>query len=1011
MTFFHDILPTGCAYYVTAGGKPGDYVHKLTTIDDIEKVVNNYDDTNVWFSYHGYSLNADGRTSANAVDTKCFVFDIDPRKDKGYPTKEEAITAFIALVKNGSLPKPSYVVDSGYGYHIYWVLTDAIDTLEWSETAIRFKAYLKHLDLRLAVDTTRVSDMAGLLRVPGTNNFKNPSSPRRCQLVVASDKARYTHEQFAGAIPTEFTNTKRKPKGNFMSVNSTDNRDHDAVKVLAGCGALKQYYADRATATEPQWRSVLQLMTFTRQGVKAAHIMSKGYDGYSEDETDDKYHKILRQTEEGGIGPITCSQFCGELGYDRSVVCAGCPLVSRSSSPVWRDTFAEEAKAKVVTLSPAKQATAEKPSGVREVLAPGIYVGCSPLEEISVSEIGDEIDINVPVWLDEANERNTFFVRGDCLYWRKKVKKKSEGSKESDGDVVDEFEIVEILVIGNAFWPVDMPYSTSRTGDLQAVMAYMMQGRINTIEVSTTSFTTPAELRSVAAKSFGAPFATVDKGAIDAYVAYIGKVMARNFVRRTVAVDKLGWDTEGGFVLGDKRMVLDGNGGVVLQPTRTFGSLRNFMADGKRFSVEGSIEKQIEVLRTYGTHGSDVAKFLVAAGFAAPLMRFTNTKGLLIHVKGGTGVGKTSVQEFIDGIYGKPEGNRIAGVTGDTDKGTQSVLALTSSLPICIDELRANDVEKLQQFIYSLTQGRDNVARTQHGGLRQSEGGWQTLMISSGNVSLNDVFGRVVTESSRAVTKRFIELDMNVTSLSLPKEELSRVKYDTSHNYGHLGRMFMAWVVKHMDWCAKRVAYHIEQLSGEENTDDRFVREIAAAITVAGEIMQYCDMWGVTAEELSIIAYRLREQNTTRNTMSAFDGVAYIRDFLSRNRSNIVMFKSGASNISINHDGQAVNTTRDNPVARLTTTKDTQELIIRRAAFDDYVTERGDDANMVLSLLASSRILRCNENGCSHNVDFFSNVPIGIGGVVAGMKGIGDIECYVVELPHKTEEVRHVKII
>ena len=62
------------------------------------------------------------RAKTNIQQLKTLFLDIDCGEKKDYPTKTEARTALKEFYKRHQLPAPSILVDSGRGWHVYWVL-------------------------------------------------------------------------------------------------------------------------------------------------------------------------------------------------------------------------------------------------------------------------------------------------------------------------------------------------------------------------------------------------------------------------------------------------------------------------------------------------------------------------------------------------------------------------------------------------------------------------------------------------------------------------------------------------------------------------------------------------------------------------------------------------------------------------------------------------------------------------------------------------------------------------
>ena len=121
---------------------------------------------------------AESRKASNAAGASCFLMDVDVGKDKaksgkGYGSIEEAKQALPEFCMKASLPSPNFVVCSGSGLHVYWVLTDFIEREQWQATARQLKALTKAHGF--LADDSRTADIASVLRVPGTMNYKtNP---------------------------------------------------------------------------------------------------------------------------------------------------------------------------------------------------------------------------------------------------------------------------------------------------------------------------------------------------------------------------------------------------------------------------------------------------------------------------------------------------------------------------------------------------------------------------------------------------------------------------------------------------------------------------------------------------------------------------------------------------------------------------------------------------------------------------------------------------------------------
>lgn len=132
----------------------------------------------------------DNRTATNASGARGFWLDIDVSQSKaaegkGCATIEEAQQAVAKFCRDAGLPEPTHIVASGSGLHVYWILDAFVTRDQWLEYAKKFKA-LTHA-LGLPADDARTADIASVLRMPGTLNFKY-APPRPVALLHAADQ-------------------------------------------------------------------------------------------------------------------------------------------------------------------------------------------------------------------------------------------------------------------------------------------------------------------------------------------------------------------------------------------------------------------------------------------------------------------------------------------------------------------------------------------------------------------------------------------------------------------------------------------------------------------------------------------------------------------------------------------------------------------------------------------------------------------------------------------------------
>lgn len=142
----------------------------------------------VYFACAGYWTST-SRKAENAALAFAFWMDIDCGEDKaakgkGYRTVGEALKAVQKFCDPAGLPFPTHAVCSGGGLHVYWALDNCLEKVVWQENAKKLKVIAD--EHGFLADPARTADIASVLRIPGTLNYKY-DPPRPVHLVYAAD--------------------------------------------------------------------------------------------------------------------------------------------------------------------------------------------------------------------------------------------------------------------------------------------------------------------------------------------------------------------------------------------------------------------------------------------------------------------------------------------------------------------------------------------------------------------------------------------------------------------------------------------------------------------------------------------------------------------------------------------------------------------------------------------------------------------------------------------------------
>jgi hypothetical protein len=326
--FLEGVLSSSGHYCVFAARSEDDIrIQKFyDTIEEVERAAYKFDNDglDVYFALATFR-EPTNRKGDNAQEFKSLFLDLDVGPSKEYPTQQLAVSALRSFCKQLSLPKP-LMVNSGRGVHVYWLLTEAVSVEIWLDAAERLKKACA--DNGLLADPAVTADVARILRVPDTHNYKdNPPLPVSLfgvdipKPVVLSEFV----EKFGVILkPVIKINLGTDALYEAYVENSENIFKKIMQKTIAGRGCAQLgYIASKQTeVSEPLWRAGLSIAKFCVDGEEGATKISSRHPDYSEAEMRKKLDEIK--------GPYTCARF-DEL---REGVCQDCPLWQEIKSPI-----------------------------------------------------------------------------------------------------------------------------------------------------------------------------------------------------------------------------------------------------------------------------------------------------------------------------------------------------------------------------------------------------------------------------------------------------------------------------------------------------------------------------------------------------------------------------------------------------------------------------------------------------------------------------------------------------
>ena len=187
--------------------------------------------------------------------------------------------------------------------------------------------------------------------------------------------------------------------------------------------------------------------------------------------------------------------------------------------------------------------------------------------------------------------------------------------------------------------------------------------------------------------------------------------------------------------------------------------------------------------------------FNLFAGFGTPLLRFTNLKGVQIHLTDdGSGTGKTTIEMMINSIFGHPDQTML--LEQDTFKSKMHRMGTIQNLPACIDEITNMPNEEVSNLAYIGTQGRGrNRMMSQSNSERLNNTTWALILWTSGNRSVHDVLYSMKTFPEGELM-RVVEINIPRDG-TMSKEETDELYSMMFENYGVAGETYLQYVVAH----------------------------------------------------------------------------------------------------------------------------------------------------------------------------------------------------------------------
>ena len=712
----------GAAGWIEVWSNPSGFNH----IEDAARRLGEKD-LGTYFSLGRFNTNEEGaykRKQLQSSTLKSFWFDIDAGVDKftrrpeqAYETQQQAIEGLVSAVKQSGIPKPTYIVSSGEGLHVYWVTDTHMPVAEWKEVAIKLAAVCTHFGLK--VDSSQVGNSAGAPRVPGSLHksgnrvevLREGSDVNAAELI---NKVDFLIDDFniqvtAARKVRERDKTKKYPVTFFKNIIALG---------ADGCAQLNHIYADQDVISEPLWWGGLSIAEFCDDRDEWVHAISDKHHDYSWDNTESKAAHSQ--------GPRSCVWFAAENPDG----CRGCPHKTKFGAVGSPISLGIENVTTAVTV-----------------------------ESAFVSATGRLVIKNYDIPAYPAPFKRG--IEGGIIAERTIEVRTDSGQKEK-------------IQIDHMICPDDF-YLYERVGD-DAGGAPRFWARHHTPHDGVQEFevghewtsAAPMELRKLLSSKSIFLKEEEDYKDMSRYMRYMAMKMQSERASK-IAPQQMGWTDHNSFVLGATEYdatgahpcpVIDKNSAKEIA-----SCVPAFVANMDAAEEQAAIDEWVWMLKEmYGEEGGDIHRLILASAIGCPVRcrHGLERGGLLSLFTEASGAGKTTLITNAMGYYLNMDNVIRNGVAGGTVYAFMTQLAYINSLPLFFDEigqLANTDVAGLRDLIHSISsgvprsQGSSAVADT-----RKREGGWRTFIYAASNVSLWNAVSMAVEKEAHLM--RVVELGL-----------------------------------------------------------------------------------------------------------------------------------------------------------------------------------------------------------------------------------------------------------
>lgn len=824
------------------------------------------------------------RIGHNMLASRCLFWDLDVGTEANkYPTQRDALAALVDFLKTTGMPMPM-LLSSGGGVHVYWLFDQDMPVAQWSDLAFNLRQLGERLGVKL--DPTRTLDVTSVLRVPGTFNWKNdgrrpvrvlePEEGKQPNITPVAALSQIISDALIraggtpGAAPAKYVAPPPAdpdlPQQGFTDFGPPPTLDD----VMTACASIRQTVLSQLDPKQfvdldngAWYRGLIGVISHVEDGDNWCRKLT---DMYPRDNADIEA-KLLQQKP---YAPARCETLQQYMPW-KDTPCLTCKFRNDPSVPN------PLAAARKGVSAPPPMATSAAPSSAGSSAAPpppppsALLLAPSP-------QVMSILLPNPPKPYERLKTGGIALTRTD-----------KDGNESSSVILSHDLYPVKRLVNSEIsqeqqVWRAQLPRVGMREFTIDADTLYDMR-----------KFT-------VALSNNGIYPNKADLPALQDYmVAYISQL--QKDIDADSQTTHLGWTDEyRQFVLPEITMHSDGS---VKASSLTTGAKNA----AQFITKKGTLQAQVSLLAFYDHDEYMANQFAILASLGSIIFHATGQHGVVVNMSGESGASKSTTLYTLASLWADPALWPINGTNrGATPNARAQRIATNANLPTPVDEITHIPVKEAQDLVMNVTQPGHRLRLQTDGSERKVTDNYKSaIMISTANSSLHNLLS-IDNAAGTAGSMRVFEMKMMAQNVHT-KDEADEFLRQIKLNFGHVGEVFVRFVIMNLAAVEKRVQQVVREIDRDAKTSsaERFWSAVIAVVLVSAEIAQVLRIAPYDVEKLRRWAVDKQIPYMRGVIKEEYrDPLAVLTDYIAEKHGNIVMIDKATSLGTNTNGGQAI---------------------------------------------------------------------------------------------------------